>query len=257
MTVPLRRLPTALGVLVVAFAPYERRPDLGSARLVRGMAQQLAYRWPNGQVLLDDAGTSALLWSRPGGAPSPLLRRAAGVLVAVGVGLALVVVANGLLLLPLAGLLCLLGRGGDVPDVAAAVVGLRLALTAGCAVRAYRHALAVQARLPAATGARVRVDYLGAVPAHRGHGGRLLHRFLLLADELDAEVVLDCDRDLTPFYRRHGFHLVDGHLRSGPEVMVRRRRSERGRAVSSPSPGPGVGRGSGGRPGRARPVARR
>jgi hypothetical protein len=257
VTVPLRRLPTALGVLVVAFAPYERRPEVGSVRLVRGMAQQLAYRWPNGQVLLDDAGTAALLWSRPGGPPSPLLRRAAGVLAAVAVGLALVVVANGLLLLPLAGLLCLLGLGAYVQGVALAVVGLRLALTAGCAVRAYRHSLGVERRLPAATGARIRVDYLGAAPAGRGHGGRLLGRLLLVADELDAEVVLDCDRGLTPFYRRHGFHLVDGHLRHGPEVMVRRRRSERGRAVSPAVPGPVAGRGSVGRPGRARPVARR
>jgi len=239
MRLPARRLPGVLGVLVMAFAPFEPRPLLAAAELFRGMAIQLAYRWPTHQVMGAEDGRAALLWSVPSGRPTRRGRRVLGVIVAVLVGIALFTASNTLLLLPLGLVLRAAGVSpDDVADVRIFVIGFRLSLTGWRAVTAYRHDAAILARFPAPGGRRLRIDYLAAAPSRSGHGGRLLQEFLRYADDLDAEVVLDSQSRNLPFYRRHGFHLVEGVEVGAQRLMVRRRRTDRRRAVSR-TRGPG------------------
>jgi hypothetical protein len=52
-------LPSLLGTLVMAFAPYEVRPLLGAAQLFPGKAIQLAYRWASSAVREEERTGSA------------------------------------------------------------------------------------------------------------------------------------------------------------------------------------------------------
>jgi hypothetical protein len=216
-------------VLVSAFAPFEVRPLTAAVELFRGLAIQLAYRWPTRQIIAEPHHRAVLLWSVPHHRrPTNYPRAVLGVTVAVGVGVVLFLASNALLLLPLGVVLRAAGVDPeDVAGIALAIAGLRLSLTMWRALGAYWHHAKLADRLPAPTSTRWRIDYLAAVPARAGHGGRLLDEFLHQADELDVEVVLCCDGRNLPFYRRHGFHLIDGKAKGGQHLMLRQARSAR------------------------------
>ena len=205
------RLPRLLGTLVMAFAPYEPQPLIGAARLFTGMAIRLAYRWASGQVIADPSNSAVLLWSstsRREGRPVPY-RELLGILLATSVGIALVVLNNTILLLPLGVLLVVAGIATKwVADILLAVIGIRLLMISWQAFRSYRSEVALSARLPSPSTPRWRIDFLAAVPARSGHGGTLLDAFLRQADERGAEVVLHCQRRNVAFYRKHGFQLL-------------------------------------------------
>jgi len=225
-----RRLPRLLSVVVTAFAPNEIRPLLGAVGLFRGIAIQLAYRWPTRQVLEDRCDRAVLLWSvefRAGWSRS-LHRELLGVLAATSVGIVLFIASSAILLLPLAMALWAAGMTASrVGDVEFSVAGTLLAMTFWRAFRAYLNDEALMSRLPSPSTTRWRIDYLAAVPARNGHGGRLLDEFLDYTDEHGAEVVLNCDSLTLSFYRHHGFHLVGGDCPGGQSLMLRRGRSIR------------------------------
>ena len=237
------RLPRLLGVLVIAFAQYEARPLLGAVKLFRGIAIQLAYRWATGKVLADPHDSAVLLWSERfrGKGRRPLARELYGVLAATSIGLALVIVSSSILLVPVA--LVLEDVGVDaraIIGVGLTVVAVLWLMTCWGAFRSYQNELALTALLPEPSGLRWRIDFLAAIPARSGHGGRLLDAFLGHADECGAEVVLHCDRRNLTFYRHHGFHQpADGKL-GGQRVVLRKARSIRPGRRDRPYPHPRV-----------------
>jgi hypothetical protein len=228
MRITAGRVPRLLGVMVIAFAPYEERPLLGAVGLFRGLAIQLSYRWAAGQVLADECNRAVLLWSVAFGSRRPIYRQLLGVLAGTSVGIALVVISNGLLLLPVGLILVAAGVGLRlVIDIGLGVVGARLLGTSWRAFLAYRNELRLTARLPAPTTLRWRIDYLASVPPRSGYGGCLLDEFLEHADECGAEAVLHCEMRTVAFYRHHGFRVVAGGCRDGQNLMLRRARSIR------------------------------
>ena len=230
MTFTVRRAPHVLTVLSLAFAPTERVPLLAVAELFRGFAIQLAYRWPVRQVMIDDDGRAALLWSVPVGPPERA-RRAAGVGAAVIVGLALFVASNVLLLLPVRATLHAAGASANtLANVQFSILSVRLLFTFCRAVGAFVNDARLRDCFPPAAGRRLRVDHLAAIPARRGHGGRLLDEFLVYADSIDADVVLNADSSNVSFYRAHGFLVVHTTV-NGHRLMLR----ERGSARYAPS----------------------
>jgi hypothetical protein len=229
MRLSARRLPRLLFVLVTAFAPFEERPLTAAVELFRGLAIQLAYRWPTEQILAEPRDRAVLLWSM---SHSPRRthhsREVLGVMAGVVIGIALFAVSNTLLLIPLGAVLRAAGIPGDeIAEIGLALAGIRMLVTLWRAADAYRRHVILARRLPPAATTRWRIDYLAAVPAHAGHGGRLLDQFLAQADTHDAEVVLCCDCRNVPFYRRHGFRLVDGRGRGGQQLMRRQSASIR------------------------------
>lgn len=224
MHVSAARVSRLLCVLVLAFAPYESRPLLGAGQLLRGMAIEVAYRWPTGRIVADPEDRAVLLWSRASrttggvGVASEFL----GVVVATVVGAVLVFVGYGLVLLPIGVVMVALGVDVEVViDGTLAIVALSLVLTCWRAISAYRAEEALGARLRPTVGQRWRVDFLAAIPPGQGCGGRLLDEFLDRADDAGAEVVLHCERRNVSFYRRHGFRLVDAVPAGSQQVMVR------------------------------------
>src|SRR5580658_7481650 len=135
------RLPKLLGILVMAFAPYEPLPLLGAAQLFSGMAIQLAYRWATGQVVADPTNRAVLLWSvtSKGLARHWLYREPFGVLLASFVGIGLVVVNYTILLLPLGVVLVWVGISTQlVADIVLAVIGMRLLIIGWRAIQSHR-----------------------------------------------------------------------------------------------------------------------
>jgi|GEM_PF-2586528 GNAT superfamily N-acetyltransferase len=225
-------LPRLLCVIVMAFAPYEARPLVGAVKLFRGTAIQLSYRWATGQLVADPTGRAVLLWSAPSqsGTSRSLCRQLLGVVTATMVGVVLVLVCNGVFLLPL--VIALIVVGVAVSPVVVAglcIVGASLIITCWRGLLAHRIERELNARLPRPSGVRWRIDCLAAVPARSGHGGRLLDAFLDRADACDAEVVLHCIPRNVAFYRRHGFHVAAGDCPDGQRLMLRRARSPRPR----------------------------
>jgi hypothetical protein len=214
----------------MAFAPYEVRPLLGAVALLRGITIQLAYRWSTGQVVADPSDRAVLLWSAASreGWRGSIHRQLLGVVAATSAGMALAIVGNAILLPPMG--LMLWAAGADAKVVIGAglaVVGAPLLATGWRALRAYQSDTALTHRLPSPSTTRWRIDYLAAVPARSGHGGRLLKEFLGRADESDVEVVLHCESRNVAFYRRHGFHLVDAEVLARQHLMLRPARSVR------------------------------
>lgn len=228
MHVSAARLPRLLGVFVIAFAQFEDWPLLGAVELFRGLSIQLAYRWATGRVIADPGKRAVLLWSA---SHDPEGRRRVGpellgAVAATGVGVALLCVSSAILLVPL----CLVLRAAGVDDevavvVAFVIVGARWLVTCWRAIRTYQdeHALMTSASDPSAL--TWRLDYLAALPARHGHGGRLLEQFLADADRRGAKVVLHCEQRNDPFYRRHGFRQIDHRGRNDQRVMIRKARS--------------------------------
>jgi hypothetical protein len=233
----------------MAFAPYEPRPLVGAVKLFRGTAIQLSYRWAAGQLMADPKGRAVLLWSVPSGPRTSrsLCRRLFGVLTATTVGIVMVLVCNGVLLVPLVVALVTVGVAvTPVVVVGLCIAGAILVMTSWRGVLAYQNERRLTARLPRQAALRWRIDCLAAVPARSGHGGHLLDAFLDRADAYDAEVVLHCIAGNVGFYRRHGFHVAAGDGPGGQHLMLRRARSTRPR-----------GRKQRGRPGRATGAAGR
>ncbi len=243
MRISVARLPRLLGVVVMAFAPYEPRPLVGAVQLFRGIAIEIAYRWPTGQILAADDDRAVILWSPAsfGGDRRDLWSELLGVVVATAVGSAIVIAGILLLVLPIAVLLVVVGIDGEVVAVAAlCLVAASLLVTCWRAYVAFRHEQSLTARLPQSESRRWRVDFLAALPSGRGHGGRLLDEFLAEADRRRAEVVLHCDVRNVTFYRRHGFRTVDGACPGGQHLMLRDVGGPRGasaRALRSRSSG--------------------
>jgi hypothetical protein len=226
MRISAARLPRLLGVVVIAFAPYEERPLLGAVQLFRGIAIQISYRWASGQILADQENRSVLLWSVAFGTRRPLHRELFGMLTATSVGIGLVVISNSLLLLPLGLILVAAGAGiRVVTDIGLGVIGARLLLTSWRAFLAYRNELMLSARLPTPATLRWRIDYLASMPPRSGYGGHLLDVFLDHGS--GAEVVLHCEMRTVAFYRKHGFHVVGGRSPDGQNLMLRQARSLR------------------------------
>ncbi len=228
MRIAQARLPRLAGVVVMAFAPYERRPLPGAVDLFRGVAIQLAYRWSNRQVLAEACDRAVLMWSvaHGGGHRQPLRPEVLGVLTAISVGTALLMIGNALLFVPVGVVLRAAGVTPQVVvDVVAAAVGVRLLLIVWRALRAYQNDTALMSLLPSPSVTRWRIDYLAAVPAGQGHGGRLLEEFLGHADDHDVEVVLHCPARNVAFYRHHGFHLVNVGCTGDQRLMLRDARS--------------------------------
>lgn len=227
------RLPRLLGTLVMAFAPYESLPLIGAAKLFTGMAIRLAYRWATGQVIADPSNRAVLLWSttsRSAGRPA-LYRELFGILFATLVGIALIVVNNAILLLPLGVLLVVAGIATKwVVDILLAVIGTRLLMIGWRLIRSYRSEVTLSALLPPTPTPRWRIDFLAAVPARRGHGGTLLDAFLRQADERDTEVVLHCQKRNVAFYRRHGFQLLLVRCPDDQRLMLRQVRRTHARS---------------------------
>jgi GNAT superfamily N-acetyltransferase len=151
-----------------------------------------------------------------------------GAATATTVGVVLVLVCNGVLLLPLVIALIVIGVAvGPVVATGLCIVGASLIMTCWRGLLADRIERELTARLPGPTGLRWRIDCLAALPARSGHGGRLLDAFLDHADTCDAEVVLHCIPSNVAFYRRHGFHVSSGDCPDGQRLMLRRARSPR------------------------------
>ncbi len=226
------QLPRLLGILVVAFVPGESRPFFAAAKLFRGIAIQLAHRWVTGQVVADAAGRSVLLWSvsfRPEGR-RPVVRELLGALVAALVGITLVIACSLILLVPCGLALVAVGLDDEVvTNVILVIVGLSVLITCWRAFRAHEQESVLMAQLPPPSALRWHIDSLAAIPARRGHGGRLLDRFLEEADQCDAEVVLHCSRPNVAFYRRHGFFVIAEERYGGQRLMLRKARSNRPR----------------------------
>lgn len=225
MRISPARLPRLLGVVVIAFAQYEARPLLGAVELFRGIAIQLAYRWATGRVVADPSDRSVLLWSVVSRAERDrnVSLELCGILAATAVGCVLVVISSAILLLPLCALLVAVGADGEVvAGVGFAVVGLRWLMTCWRAFHSYQNEQKLMAQLPETSAPRWRIDYLAAIPARSGLGGRVLDLFLGYADESGAEVVLHCERHNVGFYRRHGFHLTPTARSGNQRAMLRK-----------------------------------
>jgi hypothetical protein len=241
----------------MAFAPYEPRPLVGAVKLFRGTAIQLSYRWAAGQLMADPKGRAVLLWSAPSGsrASRSFCRQLFGVLTATTVGIVMVLVCNGMLLVPLVIALILVGVAvTPVVVVGLCIAGASLVMTSWRGLLAYQNERRLTARLPRQSALRWRIDCLAAVPARSGHGGRLLDAFLDHADACDAEVVLHCIAGNVAFYRRHGFHVAAGDGPGGQHLMLRRARSTRPRGRQARDR---TGRATGAAGTRTMPVARK
>ncbi len=225
MRVSAVRLPRLLGVLVIAFAQFEDWPLLGAVELFRGLSIQLAYRWATGHVMADPGNRAVLLWSAN---HDPERRRRVwpellGVVAATGVGLVLLCVTSAIFLVPLGFVLRAAGADDEIVWVVAfTIVGARWLGTCWHAFRTYQDEQALMASASKPTVLTWRLDYLAALPARYGHGGRLLDQFLADADRRVAEVVLHCDQRNVSFYRRHGFRQIDQRGRNDQKVMIRR-----------------------------------
>jgi hypothetical protein len=233
------RLPRLLGILVIAFAPYERRPLVGAVELFPGMAIRLVHRWVTGRIVADSHRRAVLLWSETFDTVGRRLgyRQVLGVVTAVAVGIAVVVLNCSILLLPVGVILVALGVARAViVCVVLVVVGARGLVISWRALESYRAKLSLTAKLPPPSGLRWRVDFLAAVPSREGFGGHLLAEFLGRADERGAEVVLHCDSRNVPFYRHFGFHVLAAESPGGQRLMLRRARTRRGRATQTELP---------------------
>jgi hypothetical protein len=219
--VPARRLPEVTLRLALAFAGEERLPLVALARLLRGMAIQVAYRWPLGQIELGNG--AVLLWSsRPSGR-SRWNNQLAAVTAAVAVGVVLFVVSNLIVLLPLRlGMsLCAVTRPTRAL-ICLLVVLTRLTLMAVHAVHA---ALLDRHRFRHVTGGRPdqrQIDYLAAIPAGRGNGGRLLAEFTRRCDDDGVHAVLVSAPRHFAFYRAHGFRIVHHEIQSTSNALLQR-----------------------------------
>jgi GNAT superfamily N-acetyltransferase len=217
-------------VLVLAFADNKRGP-VSSAGLMRGMSTQFSYRWAAGQVLADTDDHAVLLWSRL--TPELGWRTRARAIVSVILSAIVDLVWSAIYSGPIALLVNGAARIGhhrlnSLPDVAVVVVVIRSADAIDRGKRSYQYHRSVVGGLPPAAIRRWCIDYLAALPAGHGHGGRLLTTFLARADTLTVEVVLHCATRNIAFYQRHGFHLIcnspsgDQHIMTRPPRMPRR-----------------------------------
>jgi hypothetical protein len=237
MEISPTRLPRLLGILVVAFAPYEPRPLLGAVELFPGMAIRLVHRWVTGRLVADSHRRAVLLWSEVG-VQRLRFRELVGVLAAASTGIAVVIFNCTILLLPLGVVLVALGAATSViVDVVLVVIGVRLLTISWRTFRSYRAKLALTARLPSPSSLRWRIDFLAAVPSREGFGSRLLDEFVCRADECGAEIVLHCDGRNVSFYRHFGFHLVAVESPGGQRLMLRRATAARSRKSKSTTTG--------------------
>jgi GNAT superfamily N-acetyltransferase len=116
-------------------------------------------------------------------------------------------------------------RINSLPDVAVVVVVIRSADAIARGKRSYQYHRSMIAGLPPTATRRWCIDYLAALPAGRGHGGRLLDTFLTRADTSTVEIVLHCATQNLAFYQRHGFHRIctspdgDQHIMTRPPRM--------------------------------------
>jgi hypothetical protein len=228
MRISPSRLPRLLGVLVIAFAHFEDRPLLGAVELFRGLSMQLAYRWATGQIMAAADDRAVLLWSVAFRSEErrALALEVFGASMATLVGLALVVITSAILLLPLGLVAFFTDQHGLLfVKIGLAIIIARWLMTTWRAISAYRSELALLARLPDPKVLRWRIDFLGALPARRGHGGLLLGEFLAEADDCTAEVVLHCQKRNVAFYRHYGFREADVAAAGAQRVMVRRLRT--------------------------------
>jgi GNAT superfamily N-acetyltransferase len=212
-----------LTVLVLAFAD-NKRGLLPNAGLLRGMAIRFSYRWAAGQVLADGNDKAVLLWSPL--TPDPnwraRIRTIASVLFAAMVELTWSVLSGAPIALLINGLLRISRlRIITLRDVLVVVVAIRSSDAVARGIRAYQYHQSMIRGLPPATSSRWCIDSLAAVPAGRGHGGRLLETFLARADALTVETVLHCATRHLAFYRRYGFHLICSSPGGGQHVMAR------------------------------------
>ncbi len=198
-------LPRLLAVLVVAFAQFESRPILGAVELFRGFVLQLAFRWGTGCIAVDQNNRAVLLWSVASPGSESLGTQLLGMMAATAAGIVMVAFTGAVAMALVGSILLLAGLDLRlVLGLVLAFVTLRWTMTCVRAVRAYRTETSLYAKLPDRNRLRWSVDFLAAIPARTGHGGRLLERFLELADRSGAQVVLHCDDQLVGFYRRHG-----------------------------------------------------
>jgi hypothetical protein len=147
-----------------------------------------------------------------------------GMVTATGVGLVLFCATRAILLVPLGFVLRAAGADDEIVWVVTfTLVGARWLGTCWRGFRTYQdeHALMTSEVTPSAL--TWRLDYLAALPARYGHGGRLLDQFLADADRRGAEVVLHCEQRNVSFYRRHGFRQIDPG-RNDQKVMIRKAR---------------------------------
>ena len=213
MRVGIHQLPRAVLVLALALARGDRFEMLKVAELIRGLAIQVSLRWVTGGLLYD-GHSATLLYSELDPVPRRRLRRGIrtvlGTTLGAVVGIVLVLAANLLFMLPIGALLRLLGMPSlGVQLVALVVVFIRLTWTGARAVRTYALERRRQAAMPRiGNAARWRLDLLGATPAGRGHGARLMKHFVARADAANATVYLICEPENRAFYRRAGFHVV-------------------------------------------------
>jgi GNAT superfamily N-acetyltransferase len=228
MHVSATRLPRLLGILVIAFAQFEDWPLLGAVELFRGLSIQLAYRWATGQVIADPGNRAVLLWSAnhdPEGRRR-LVPELLGAVAATGVGVALLCVSSAILLVPVDLVLRAAGVDDEVAVVVAfSIVGARWLATCWRALRTYQDERALMTSASDPVTLTWRLDYLAALPARHGHGGRLLDQFLAETDRCGAEVALHGDQRNVAFYRRHGFHQVDPRGWYDQRVMIRKARN--------------------------------
>ena len=233
MDIAPTRLPRLLGILVIAFAPYEPRPLIGAVELFPGMAIRLVHRWVTGRVVADSHRRAVLLWSEVG-ARRLHVRELCGIVAAASTGIVLVILNCTIILLPLGVVMVALGVTSTViAAVVLCVVGVRLLMISWRALRSYRSKLALTARLPSPSDRRWRIDFLAAVPSREGFGRGLLDEFLCRADECGAEIVLHCDGRNVAFYRHFRFHLVADDSPGGQRLMLRRAQRPRIRASST------------------------
>jgi hypothetical protein len=203
-------------VLALALSIGEASGALRAAELIRGLSIQMTYRWLCREALVLE-GKAVCLWSvthhprERTVAASDVVRRVAGVLLAVAAGLLMVVLSSSLLVLPLALLLHTLGVSAwHAVVLACGVVGVRQLTTGWRAVVAYRVERR-RAALMTGDGHQPvwRLDLLGAASPGKGHGGVLLQAFNSRAESAGALVYLVTQEQNIAFYQQHGYRLVD------------------------------------------------
>ena len=216
----------------MALADGERAAALTFVGLFRGLLIQTAYRSVAGGLMSQDRH-AVLLWSHVGSlGPLPVKRRmlafarsVLGTVVAVAFEFGIKVVSNVLLAAPLHVVLYLMGASWQTQWlVNIAIFAVRMLVTLAPAVRAYLLDRQRRPDMPATTANCWRIDFMGAVPAGAGYGGRLLRSFVTDSDAAGATVYLVCTPDRYSFYRRHGFHRAPaGQAIEGRGLLLMRR----------------------------------
>jgi hypothetical protein len=208
----------------MALSRGERREQLQIAQFVRGLAIQVTYRFVRRELLVVP-GRATLLYSRLDRPRCGILRSAAAVAAATFAGLALFVLSNTLLLLPVTVALRAGGAGTNLTSaIALTIVVIRLGWTATRAVRTYLLEWQREKHLPrVGEQPRWRLDLMGATPAHCGNGTTLLRELVHLSDAAGATVYLVTEPHNRAFYRRGGFHLVPNDAKAFDGMVLMRR----------------------------------